>query len=164
MAVVIYGASALPGLSAGLALLPAGLSSPEARVLLLAIAGQESGFRAQRQSGGGPAHGLLQFELSGIRGVMQHPASKDLLFAACNRLGIVFDAAAIRSALSDPAVPDALDWVLARLLLWTDPQALPAVGDTAGGWAYYLRCWRPGKPRKADWQQTWYPNAMELIK
>jgi len=39
---------------------------------------------------------------------------------------------------------DVLAAGLARLLLWSDPRRLPAVGDEEGSWALYLRTWRPG--------------------
>ncbi|MNY10013.1 hypothetical protein D3C86_1429660 [compost metagenome] len=33
---------------------------------------------------------------------------------------------------------------LTRLLLWSDPRPLPAVGDEEAALALYLRTWRPG--------------------
>ena len=51
------------GIDPALALLPAPMDSPAARVMLLAICGQETGWteRVQHLAGGmrGPAHGLL---------------------------------------------------------------------------------------------------------
>jgi hypothetical protein len=43
--------------------------------------------------------------------------------------------------------------VFARLLLWTDPRAMPREMDE--GWACYLRNWRPGKPHFHAWGDNW---------
>jgi hypothetical protein len=51
----------------------------------------------------------------------------------------------------------------ARLLLWTDPAALPRVGDVQGGWDLYYRCWRPGAPHPEVWPDR-YDTAMRLVK
>ncbi|WP_447751835.1 hypothetical protein [Pseudomonas nicosulfuronedens] len=42
---------------------------------------------------------------------------------------------------------DILAACMARLLLFTDPARLPALGDESGAWDMYLRVWHPGKPR-----------------
>ena len=64
-------------------LLPGKFDSREARVLLLAIAGQESNL-AYRKQVGGPAMGLFQFEQGGgVRGVLTHPASRTYVRMVC---------------------------------------------------------------------------------
>ena len=50
----------------------------------------------------------------------------------------------------------------ARLLLWTDPRPLPAIGDVKAAWQYYLRNWRPGKPHEKTWAPL-YAEAMEEV-
>lgn len=136
-----------------LALLPSAMDTPEARAMLLAIGLQESRFTHRRQIGG-PARGFWQFEKGtrasrgGVWGVYLHPASKGHLAALCKARSVACDPDAIYSALE---YDDVLAAGVARLLLWTDPKALPAVGDADAAWALYLRTWRPGKPHPHTW-------------
>ena len=140
-------------LNLGLALLPARMDTPEARVMLLAIGLQESRFVHRRQIGG-PARGFWQFEKGtrasrgGVWGVYLHQASKDRLAALCKARSVSCDPDAIYAALE---YDDVLAAGVARLLLWTDPKALPPVGDADAAWALYLRTWRPGKPHPQTW-------------
>ena len=53
---------------------------------------------------------------------------------------------------------DVLAAGVARLLLWTDPKALPPVGDVDAAWALYLRTWRPGKPKPDSWACLLYTS------
>ncbi|QEA10912.1 hypothetical protein [Bordetella phage vB_BbrS_PHB09] len=136
-----------------LALLPTTMDTAEARVMLLAICLQESAgvhrFQVVRGRPGvrGPARGLWQFEKGtrasrgGVWGVYLHHASRKPLEALCAARSVRFDPDAIYGALE---YDDALAAGVARLLLWTDPKALPAVGDVEAAWALYLRTWRPG--------------------
>jgi hypothetical protein len=140
-----------------LALLPARMRSDEAEVMLLAIGLQESGLIHRHQIGG-PAHGLLQFERGGgVRGVMNHPASKDHAARVCAERGVEPTVVAAFDAIE---FDDVLAMAFARLLLWTDPKALPALGDEQGAWDLYLRVWRPGKPHRHTWAAL-YEQAME---
>ena len=50
----------------------------------------------------------------------------------------------------------------ARLLLWTDPAPLPALGAAVRAWAYYRRNWRPGKPHPETWPEM-YQNALSFV-
>jgi hypothetical protein len=141
------------GINPALALLPPSMDSPAARVMLLTICGQEADCRHRVQviAGGarGPAHGLLQFEKGGgVRGVMEHAASKAFAKSMCDRLGIAFDRETIWNAIE---YQDALAFGFGRLLLFTDAKPLPVIADPAGAWAYYLRNWRPGKPHPEEW-------------
>jgi hypothetical protein len=136
-----------------LALLPARMDSLEARVMLLAIGLQESKFRSRWQilSGGrkGPARGYWQFERGGgVRGTMLHVASRTLLRKVCEDRAVNYEPMAIWQAIERD---DVLAAALARLLLWTDANPLPSVGDFMGAWRYYIRCWRPGKPHLITW-------------
>lgn len=147
-----------------LALLPAGMDTPAARVMLLAIGLQESRFVHRRQIGG-PARGFWQFEKGtrasrgGVWGVYLHVASKDHLAALCKARSVACDPDAIYSALE---YDDVLAAGVARLLLWTDPKALPPVGDADAGWALYLRTWRPGKPHPGTWPDLYRQAAAEV--
>lgn len=152
------------GIEPALALLPAKMGSAAARVMLLAIGMQESRFVHRRQIGG-PARGFWQFEKGtrasrgGVWGVSLHAASKDHLAALCKARSVAFDPDAIYAALE---YDDVLAAGVARLLLWTDPKALPAIGDADAAWALYLRTWRPGKPHPETWPAM-YPQALAAV-
>lgn len=140
-----------------LRLLPPAMDSQEARVMLYAIGLQESRFvyRAQVINGGGkgPARGYWQFERAGgVRGVLRHPASKYWMASVCNARNV--------PALDMPAwlaleTDDVLAAAAARLLLFTDPKRLPAIGEQSTAWQYYLRNWRPGKPHPRTWPECY---------
>ena len=136
-----------------LRLFPPAMDNDRVRVCLLAIGLQESGFiaRFQRTSDPnihGPAEGYWQNELGGVSAVMGNTVTRDLALSLCSSLGMPFDASQVHSALEHN---DVLAAGFARLLLYADPHPLPDVDDANGAWATYLRCWRPGKPRPADW-------------
>lgn len=133
-----------------------GISSDRrAAVLLLAIAGQECGLadRCQITAGGrrGPARGLWQFEMAGgVLGVLRHPQSRAIAESVCSALLVRPEPEPVWTAIEHN---DTLACAFARLLLWTDPRALPE--DAAGGWALYTRLWRPGKPHPETWGRRW---------
>lgn len=130
------------------ALLPASMLSRAARVMLLAIGLQESRFEHRKQIGG-PARGFWQFESGGgVKGVLTHPASAKRAEEVCKARGISADQRTVYETLADD---DLLACAFARLLLLTDPRALPKVGDAEAAWAYYVRNWRPGKPHRKTW-------------
>lgn len=122
-------------------LLPCKFDGPEARVMLLAIGLQESGFE-MRQQKGGPARSFWQFEQGGgIHGVLTHKASSQYACSVCGLRAVApIESDVYAAFLSD----DQLGCAFARLLLWTDSAPLPAVGDDVGARAYYVRNWRPG--------------------
>lgn len=123
--------------------------SPEARVQILATGLQESRFQFRRQMGNGPAMGFWQFERGGgVKGVLQHPASRVKAISLCNAREVQPDAYAVWTMLE---TDDVLAAGFARLLLLTDPRALPAVTDADGAWDCYVRNWRPGKPHRQTW-------------
>lgn len=128
-------------------------------MLSLAIAGQESAWEYRLQVGG-PARSFWQFEKGGgVRGVLTHPASRDKIRAACKELGVSFDEATVYHDMADN---DILAACMARLLLFTDPRALPAVGEVEEGWNYYFRNWRPGAPHPEFWPGR-YGTAMGQV-
>lgn len=129
----------------------------EARVLLMAIAGQESDWAARLQHGG-PARSFWQFEQGGgVAGVMGSTPKQ--LQAVCKYLVISYDSATIFQAM---AWNDTLATCMARLLLWTDAAPLPPVGDVQGAWNYYQRNWRPGAPHPEVWPSK-YATARGLL-
>lgn len=154
-------------IDAALAWLPPAMTSPEARVMLVAISLQEDPeqLRAQRvivagRSRKGPARGLWQFERGGgVKGVLTHPASRFWARRICADIGLDPAPGAVWQALQ---YDDALAAIFARLLLFTDPRPLPAVDDERGAWAYYLRNWRPGKPHPKKWAAN-HARAREAV-
>lgn len=140
-------------------LLPDSMNTKAARAMLVAIGLQESRFEHRRQIGG-PARGFWQFEQGGgVRGVLNHPASKSHIRRILDDMG--YDE---RSETSYHALEhnDVLACVYARLLLWTDPRPLPGIGDPDNGWEYYFRNWRPGKPHRQTWD-AFYEQAWNAI-
>lgn len=140
----------------GMAVLPERMDSTPARAMLHAIALQESGFRHRRQIRG-PARGWWQFEPIGVRGVLEHRATRTTAEQACALLG--YSAADYKSLCNAIEHNDMLACAFARLLLWRLPNALPAREDEDGAWYQYIDTWRPGKPHRERWgdnyRQSW---------
>lgn len=150
---------------AALSLLPAQMTSPEAMVMMFAIGFQESELEQRQQldkygKPTGPAKGLWQFErLGGTRGVINHPASRYWAKILCDARGVKFNATAVWNTLK---TDDILAAGFARLLLFTDPKKLPALGDPKSAWNLYIRTWRPGKPHPKKWSEN-YDKAMDIV-
>lgn len=132
-----------------MSLLQPRMDSIEARVLLLAISGQEADFHhrwqvfdRKRPDAMGAARGLWQFERGGgVRGVLTHERTRTMAADVCRMRNVPPTVDAVYSALHRD---DILAAAFARLLLWSSPAALPKVGDVDGAWKAYLREWRPG--------------------
>lgn len=143
--------------------------SPQASVLTMACAGQESSWRNRRQIGIGQYHpqtvgarSYWQFESTwggpvALNDVMQKTPRQ--LFAICAYLEVPVDELSLYEAI---AWNDTLACAMARLLLWTDPKPLPAIGDKDGSWAYYQRNWRPGAPHPQAWPAN-YDAAVAAV-
>lgn len=134
--------------------LPPAMSTILAQLFVLAVMLQESALKyrwqiidPKRPDRMGPARGLAQFELGtkasrgGVWGVYLHQSSRYWLHEVCVAHRIPFEPRAIYDQLH---VNDELSACLARLLAFTDPRPLPALGDWEEAWRYYLRNWRPG--------------------
>lgn len=160
-------------ISPALKLLPANMDSVQARVMLLAIALQESSLAHRWQvidpsdrNRKGPARGLWQFEQGtqasrgGVWGVYLHYASKDHLKDLCAARGVTFEPTAIYKAVEQD---DIFAAGVARLLLWTDRKALPALGDSERAWDLYYRTWQPGKPHPGKWPSL-YSRALREVR
>lgn len=152
--------------STALSLLPEKMDTPEALVMLYAIGLQESRFVHRRQMVGspprptGPAKGFWQFERGGgCKGVINHPASRPHMQRVCEARGVAFGADSLWNAIE---FDDVLAAAAARLLLYTDPRALPKLGEPAAAWDLYLRVWRPGKPHRATWD-GFYLEAFDHV-
>lgn len=145
---------------AALSVLPARFDTPQARLMMLACAGQESGYASRIQTPGGQARSFWQIEKTGmLRGVM-HSAWWPILASVCEQHSIPTDEDTIFEAI---AWHDPLAYAVARLGLWMDPNPLPAIGDVLNAYNTYLRVWRPGKPSWMRWQ-TVYPAALAVVK
>ncbi|WP_286899870.1 hypothetical protein [Achromobacter sp. UBA2119] len=157
------------GINPALALLPASMDTPEARIMLLAIGLQESRFENRRQLVGkpprpiGPAKSFWQAEQGGgmVHGVRLHAETRAAAAHLYQARGVPARDAAIWDAIEND---DVLAAALARLLLWTDPQPLPKVGAEEDAWALYVRTWRPGAyargtpAQRADLRAKWGRN------
>jgi hypothetical protein len=145
-------------------LLPPLMDSRPGWAMLLAIGRQESGFKYRRQVAGradghttyGPARGWWQFELGGVEGVLEHPASRQAAAGVLDAIG--YQDAGARDVHLALEHNDVLACAFARLLLWTDPRALPLGDNPTQGWLIYLSTWRPGRPHAHTWAHH-YENA-----
>ena len=142
-----------------MALLPPKMTSDKATVMLLAIGLQESRLTHRKQIGG-PAKSFLQFESGGgVKGVMTHSASSAPAQALCQSLAVPFDRSAIFQSME---FNDILAFGLGRLLLYTDPKALPEIGGAQAAWDLYQRVWRPGRPHRQTWDEL-YAVACKVV-
>lgn len=133
------------------ALLPAGMRSREATVLLLAIGLQESEFKDRRQIKG-PARGFWQFEFAGgFRGVLNHRSTAQHAMMLGDARGYARQTEA--EQFSQLELDDVYAAGIARLLLWTDPKVLPALNQPDDAFDYYLRTWRPGAYTRGTTEQ-----------
>jgi hypothetical protein len=130
-----------------------------ARVLMIAIAGQESGWQNIAQGGGGPGRGPWQFETETCTEVIKNPASAKMALIANEAAGLSVHGTTYDSLISKPDLAVAF----ARLDLWCNPSPLPAVDWIEDAWKYYLATWRPGKPRLDDWPAN-YEAAVAAVK
>jgi hypothetical protein len=153
-------------LTPALGMLPSQLDTPAARVELLAIGLQESGFRNRfqvvqgRPDLKGPARSFWQMERGGgCAGVIRHKASRYWMHDICVARGVEFTPQALWLAIEND---DILACAAARLLLFTDPFKLPEADNTAGGWDLYARVWRPGKPKPDTWP-SYHQQALQEI-
>lgn len=147
-------------------LLPAAMNSEKATIMLLAIGLQESQLTYRWQivdvknpTKMGPARGLWQFESGGgVHGVLTHRSTAQYAQNICRAMNIKGYAADVYGDLHRN---DILACCFARLLLWTDPKALPSTESDA--WDCYIRLWRPGKPHKSTWAAN-YKKACEAVR
>lgn len=163
------------GIDPALKLLPEMMDSPAARIQLLTTGRQESRFLhrrqiilvADKQSGEmvpkplGPAKSFWQAERGGgmVKGVRTHPATRDLARTLYAARKVRPNDTAIWNAIEND---DVLAAGLARLLLWSDPHPMPAIGDWQDAWRLYLRTWRPGHPREETWH-GFYQQSLEFV-
>jgi hypothetical protein len=140
--------------------------SDAARRLMLCIALQESGpnlearYQNSPAASPGPARGWWQFEQGGgVAGVLQHSASRTMAYEVCDHTVVVPQPAAVWRSIEGN---DLLACCFARLLIWTDPKAIPTTEEAA--WNYYLNLWRPGKPHRSAWTPNWKTASDTVAK
>lgn len=146
------------GIDPAFRLLPVTMDKREARLMQLAIGLQESIFIDRRQMVGkppqpvGPAKSFWQGEQGGgmVAGVRTHAATRQHALVLYKARGVADNNSAIWNAIEND---DVLAAGLARLLLYSDPYALPELGNVAGAWQLYLRTWRPGAYERGNAQQ-----------
>lgn len=131
-------------------LLRGGMEGDKARAMLVAIALQESRIKHRRQLGG-PARGFWQFELNGIRGVLNHPACQTRIHEALGTLAYRAEDWTPGDCHAAIEHNDVLAAAFARCLLWTLPDQLPRRSDPGEGWRQYIDAWRPGRPHRQTW-------------
>lgn len=150
-----------------LLLLPARMDTRAARVMLVAIAGQESSLAhrwqvvdRKRPEDRGPARGLWQFERGGgVRGVLTHPHTRDHARRVCHERDVISETGSVFERLEHD---DVLAAAFARLLLWADSKPLPEVGQQDEAWRLYVSAWRPGAPHPDVWPNH-YATAVSAV-
>lgn len=136
-------------------------SDDRARAMLVAVALLESGLKHRDQidaaRANGPALGFWQFEMNGgCADVLEGKRTKPIAGTVLSTLGLPSDAPVTRRNVWEMLeFNDVLAAAFARLLLWPDPEPLPKLDEPDKAWRYYLRIWRPGKPRPNDWPKCW---------
>jgi hypothetical protein len=95
-----------------------------------------------------------------VRGVIMHATTRGLAQAVCKARGVPATTDAVYASLDQD---DVLAAAFARLLLWTDPKPLPALGELESAWELYARTWRPGKPHRQTWDGL-YNRAMQAAR
>lgn len=132
--------------------LPGQFDSKEARVLLLATAGQESNWEHRRQVGG-PARGLWQFEQIAVEEVLRNPATSIYARALCVMHAVAPTVSDCYMALAND---DVFACGIARLNYWRVRDPLPAARHDAvlTAYGYYESTWRPGAKRPDDWPRN----------
>jgi hypothetical protein len=139
-------------------MLPFQMRAPESRALAIAICLQESRLVHRRQIGG-PARGFPQFELSGIKGVLNHHATRPHILKVLDAMGYDDQPETSYAAIEHN---DPLAMVYTRLNLWWHPDKLPGIGEPERAWDYYLSVWRPGKPHPETWPDLYKQAWAEL--
>lgn len=157
-----------------LLLLPCRLDTLNARVQILAVGQQESGgFQHRRQTvwttengqrvlrDVGPAKSFWMGEITGglVYYVRRHSAVQTMAKLLFEARKVKEDDQAIWNAIEHD---DVLAAGLARLLIFTHPHKLPALGDAEEAWQQYLDTWRPGRPRRETWPAN-YARALKFV-
>jgi hypothetical protein len=125
-------------------------STPAAAMTLLAIALQETNLDHRAQLGNGPARSFYQFEQDGLTGLLLSDEAGPVAYHMTSLLGYKWDFEYLHKAIE---FADNLATVYARLLLHADSR--PLSEDKNAMWDLYYDNWRPGKPSRERWDESW---------
>ncbi|MGH8567428.1 MAG: hypothetical protein ACREXU_05265 [Gammaproteobacteria bacterium] len=150
--------SMTPLLLRNLTVVPTLMAMGEARVrdrafLLIAIAIQESDLTHRRQSPRGPARSWWQIEpATAYDTIGRYRPAADML----RELRLDKDYILPVLEWCDPAACAIAAGIvkLCPLALPAIPESAPITGAREACWEYYLRAWRPGKPRRERWDEA----------
>lgn len=136
---------ALKGINEAYTHLPKMMDSKYATIFLLAIGLEESNLEHRWQviksKAMGPARSFWQFEEGGLRGVFNHKSSGAHAREVARAYNVKTEAHDVYSVMHLEKY-DGLSAAMARLLCYTDPQAVPKNAEQALD--RYLWLWRPG--------------------
>jgi hypothetical protein len=138
-----------------LQLLPAKMGHQKAILQLGATAIQESNLQHRRQHPTGPARSFWQMEPIAIQDVVTRPSSIAHARALCQFFDVRFNWRDIYDAIQHGQY-DVFACALARLNYWNDITSIPDVDQIQRAWNYYIRVWRPGKPRPDHWPESYW--------
>lgn len=133
---------------------------PAAKGMLLTIGLTESNFTTRLQKPIPYAKGFWQFEKEGgCREFELLPKLQPFRDAA---KGLFFPTRRLETwtALGNGA--DLLAVIMARALIWLEPNPLPKLTDREGMYRQYLSRWRPGKPSKTRWNAS-HKRVLEYL-
>lgn len=158
-----------PALFRDLIIVPTLSAMREGRVhdratLLIAIAIQESGLTCRRQTPRGPARSWWQIEpLTAIDTLQRYPSAQRLVSELGYHVRRGENISAILEWCDAGACAIAAGIVrLCPLALPAIPLSAPIVGAKEECWRYYLRAWRPGKPRPERWGEA-FGSALKAM-
>jgi hypothetical protein len=127
-------------------------TSVAAKRMLLATAFVESGLRNRRQIGNGTAKSFWMFERVTIQHLLvtTHNHVGSILRKACNFHNCAIDSIQIHSCIEGH---DDLAVILARLLMHSKDYPIPL--SQKDSYNYYIRTWKPGRPRPERWDAAY---------
>jgi hypothetical protein len=129
----------------------------ERESLLLAIAIQESSLMHRRQTPNGPARSFWQIEAETCVDCLARSGTVRKFWDGMGFANGVHYS--VERALENS---DIAACAVAAGILRLTPGKLPIMGDEEGAWSYYLKAWRPGRPRKERWRSS-YAKAMGVF-
>lgn len=135
------------------------LASKDAIVLLLIIGYVESGY-ATRLQVNGPAKGFWQCEIESVVNLFNETFFVQTLPTLASHFNVECNALSFFDQLPEN---DQLACCVARMNLETNPLQLPPAGAVLDSYQYYLNTWRPGKPSKTRWINS-YKRVIDYVK
>lgn len=145
--------------------LPPQLDSINVRVLLLSIGFQESGFVSRVQVKDDNMQddivgkGFYQFTYIACKDVYEFQTNRFNFLDILNQLRIQNSARAVHTAIQ---FHDILATITARIFLYQSPLSVPCCDDYKSMWYIYKSRWRPGRPRRENWD-THCKRAKEIV-